>query len=450
MSGPLPLRDYQLVDLSFMMTQPRTMLLHDPGGGKTPPVCVMIWFRWTQRERTIWTMPKSLLRKNKAELLRFTHFQPDDVAVVDGPKWKDTLTSTAKAFLMTPDRLHRSYAEIISAYPDIKMLVGDETHMYWANHEGKRVQSMYAAMKQIPFSVWMTGTLINGKLPTCFPAIHNIEPRYYGNYETFLNHHRILDEDKKIIGWADTERVARLIGRHSIRRSFESIYGKEEKVILPEYVDMSPAQEVAYRKFEQAGLLELDDRFLEAPNGGVAALRCRQILSHPETFGIADGELTGKDERLIIHLVDHLNTGKPLIIYSSFVAEQERIVKLCQRVGLTVALMNGNVSGDQRAHNSEEFISGNVQVIVGSPQVTAVGYNWAHVDHVIFVSLDYRDDSFVQGYRRAVRGIRATPLRITMLYYNDAYVEFRVAEIIEGKSRLANQVDPTREVLSIR
>ena len=33
----------------------------------------------------------------------------------------------------------------------------------------------------------MTGTLIDGRIEAAYPAIHAIEPRYYGNYQSFLN-----------------------------------------------------------------------------------------------------------------------------------------------------------------------------------------------------------------------------------------------------------------------
>ena len=44
-------------------------------GGKTPPVCVYAWYLWnSERCRSVWVMPAQLFKKNKQELLRFTHF----------------------------------------------------------------------------------------------------------------------------------------------------------------------------------------------------------------------------------------------------------------------------------------------------------------------------------------------------------------------------------------
>lgn len=447
MSNPLPLRDYQIADLTFLMMEKRTALLHDPGGGKTPPVCVYIEWLWRDYgQQSIWVMPKSLLRKNRDELLRFTNFEPEHIAIVDGPKWKEALEQRhARVFLVGPTRFRMSWEEFRGNFGAI---LGDETHMYWTTNSSQAVSAWYQAQRRIPRYVGMTGTMINGRLDSAYPTIQVIEPRYYGSYKGFLNEHAILDDYDKPVAWKNPGKIAAIFGKHAIRRTFESIYGKEAKVIIPQKVEMSPAQRKAYDEFEEKALLELEDRFLDSGGiGAIHALRCRQIMAHPETFGLLPkGEVTGKDAMLQVHLADHKNSGKPFLIYAAFVPEQERIFKLVQESGMSCALMNGSTPSAKRPLIDEAFRAGRIQVVVGSPQVTAVGYNWGHVDHICFTTLDYQDSSFVQGYRRAVRGKRDVPLRISVLQYADSRVENRVMQIIKTKSQLAADVDGAKEV----
>ena len=75
-------------------------------------------------------------------------------------------------------------------------------------------------------------------------------------------------------------------------------------------------------------------------------------------------------------------------------------------------------------------------------------YNWDHCDRVCFTTLDYQDDTFYQAYRRCIRGVRATPLLITVLEYADS-IDQKIMGIIRRKSALANRVDPTREVYDL-
>lgn len=107
MDPNVSLRVDQVADLSIYIRDRKVLNLSDPGTGKTPSVCVMQYFRWNEEGNgTVWVMPKSLLRKNKRELLRFTNFNKDQVVIVDGtPKQVEAqLKSGAAVFLMGPRR----------------------------------------------------------------------------------------------------------------------------------------------------------------------------------------------------------------------------------------------------------------------------------------------------------------------------------------------------------
>jgi len=453
MSEKPQLRTYQIADLAFYIANPKCANLSDPGTGKTPSVCVYAYWLWTEKKiRSAWVMPKSLLKKNRDELLRFTHFTPDDIVIIDGPREKRAklMASDAKVFLMGFDRWSADWTTMIEMHPDLKALLVDEIHLGYGSMSAQRTKQMVQSARHMERFLAMTGTLINGRLDSAYPTIHVIEPRYYGSDKAFINYHAIKDDYGTIIGWQNHHKLAAILGRHAIRHSFEEVYGKEAKVIIREEVEMSEQQRKAYDQFEANAILELQDEFLSSGGvGGVHALRCRQIMQHPETFGIAHGEVNGKDQRLIIHLVDHYNAQKPLIIFAVFQPEQERIVELVNRVGLRPGLINGNVSAPQRARVDEAFRKGEIDVMVASPATAGIGFNWEHVDHIVFTSLDYMDSSFVQGYRRAIRGVREKPLRITVLEYKDS-IDQRIFQIVERKSEDAHKVDPTREKLKLR
>lgn len=440
------LRPYQVEDLSYLIANPRSGLLHEPGGGKTPIIATYLWYRWdTMKSRSIFVMPKQLLRKNVDEILRFTHFQPEEVVIVD--KDLSVILSDAKVFLMGPDRLKLSGMDLLGVHPDIKTLAGDETHMMWQNDKSARTRALYQINNRMTSFVPLTGTLIKGKLSSAYPVFHCIEPRYYPSYQGFLNYHAVEDEFGNVCAWKNTDRIAEIVSKHFISRSFESIYGPEAKVIINEVADMRPDQRKAYDEFEARAILELEDGFLTGTTGGVHALRCRQIMSHPETFGLGSGT-TGKDLLLDIHLDQHYQDGKRFVVFAPFIAEQKRILAQVRAKGITAALLNGSVSLPDRIAVDLAFRSGDIQCIVGSPIVAGVGYNWEVCDHIIYPTLDYGDDTFVQGYRRAIRGVRKTPLLITVLEYRDS-LDQRIIKNITRKSKLANAVQATKEIYEL-
>jgi len=542
------LREKQIQQLAFYIANPKCLDLSDPGTGKTPPCCVYSYMMWARGERkTLWSQPKSLLKKNLKEMVRFTDFNVanpkkytpgDDVAImrtdraaltqnwtgptIDATKrvatWRlkdGTLTHTLTGKLVyaaedgTPTYLRtgkpvpttvnsddwvvveplfgpdgetpvkewvdipETFKDLIAAYaqdgvkvfictfafmsahwermlaaaPDIDLLLVDELHMGYGGLNSKQTESFYFVNKKVSRFVGMTGTLINGSLSTAFPAIHAIEPRYYGSQQGFMFDHAARTDDYgRVVLWKNEDKLRQIIERHSIRRTFEEVYGKEDVVFFTEYVEMAELVREKYDQFEEQAMLELEDgRVLDGTLPGVNQIRCRQIFSHPETMALGKLEKwTPKDDRVATHLA----TGVKALLFASLKPEQERLKRLCQELGLRVELINSDVSGAQRSRIDDMAQRGELDVIVASGPTVAVGFNWEMFDLVAFVSIDFMDVNILQAYRRASRGTRTKTLRVLFLRYEDCEVEDRIYKIVQMKSQLANRVDPTRPVLS--
>lgn len=450
----LELRDYQVADLAFYMANPRCGNFSDPGTGKTAPTCVYLGWLWdAKRVRSIWTMPKSLLKKNRDELLEWTDLKPEDVIIVDGtPAKRDKQMRTdAKVFLMGFDCFARNWETLVGYHPDINALGGDEWHLGFKSDESQRTQSLYRFMERTLYLVAMTGTIIDGRLDTAYPLIKLCSPYSYSSHFAFMLRHSIENDYGQVVAWRNPGEVGKIFGEIAIRHTFEDAYGPEAKVIVHESCEMDPKQREFYTEFEETALLELEDQFLDGTLPGVNLIRCRQIMEHPQEFGPPLDKIkrTGKEERLLIHLENHKRTGKPLVIFSALTAQHDRLVAMAKDMGFRVGMIDGRVSATKRAEIDEAFQAGELDIIVASAATAGVGYNWPHVDHIIFISLDYMDSNFMQAYRRAIRGKRETPLLITVMEYENS-VDQKIFQIVEKKSALANAVDQTKERIRLR
>jgi Helicase conserved C-terminal domain/Type III restriction enzyme, res subunit len=443
------LRQYQVADLAFYLQTPRCLNTSDPGTGKTASVCAYAWYMWNDlRHRVVWTMPKSLLKKNKDELIEFSGFAPDDIAIVDGtPKQrKKAIDSDAKVFLIGFTAFSNEWEQLLTAHPDINCMLVDELHMGYGGPESKRTENFYDAMEKIKYFVGMTGTIINGRLSSIYPSIQIIDPSIYGQYEyaSFFVEHAVLNEYGTVVGWQKPAKIKKFLKRYAIRHSFEEIYGPEAKVIIHEKVQMDPRQREAYDEFEETALLELEDSWLDGSfSKAVHIIHCRKIMEHPQTLGAPLDVIktTGKEDRLIIHLEDCKQSGKPMIVFAALTAQIERAADIASKMGLRVGMIHGGVSTSKRFEIDEKFRAGKIDVVIASPATTAVGYNWGHVDTMVFMSLDYMDSSFRQGYRRAIRGVRGRPLLIYILQYEDCDVEDRIFDIVQRKAELTANLE---------
>jgi superfamily II DNA or RNA helicase len=323
--------------------------------------------------------------------------------------------------------------------------------MGYGGAKSKRTERMWEAMNG-PFThfLGLTGTIINGRLSSAYPAIKVIEPDMYFSYETFMYRHAI-EVNNKVVAWMEPERLVPFFRKYAVRHSFVEVYGPEAKVVINELCEMDPAQRAAYEEFETQGILELEQSFLDGSLPGVSFIRCRQLMEHPQTFGAPLDCIkhTGKEQRLLVHLENAKQSGKPLLIFAVFQPQQDRLVEICKSMGFRTGLINGTVSTTKRGEIDEKFQTGEIDIVVASPATASVGFNWGHLDTVIFMSIDFMDSSFLQGYRRAMRGVRTSPLLIYVMEYEDS-VDQRIFQIVETKSKLAVAVDETQVSVQLK
>lgn len=437
------LRPYQTAHLGFHIREVRSLNLSHPGTGKTPTACLFInYLVRNEGAKVAFVMPKSLLKKNYMELFNFTDLKEDEVAIVSGtPAKRQKIydNPNINVFLMGFDMFSKEWRKL----PDTTNgLVIDEFHMGYKTDSSARTQSLYKAMSLIKWFLGMTGTLIDGRLDSAYPAIRIINPNYYMSYNAFKAYHALYDWDGKLIGWRNHERISKILGKHAVAIKFEDAYkGSPKPIIISEACEMDELQHKYYKEMEEMALVELEDDYIDAGgSGGVKQIRCRQILEAPESIIPEFKGTLGKDESLKVYLEDAKNNGKPLLIFSVFRAEQTRLKKLCEEYGFKVELMNGETSDKNRARIDSEFREGKIDIVIGSPEVMSVGFNWQHVDTVIFVSLDYKDSNFKQAMQRADRGTRKYPLRVVRLYYANCAVEARLWQIIKRKQEDVKKV----------
>ena len=433
------LRDSQVEDMLRFIREPRIIDGSDPGTGKTPKACVYTEAIVRQTNKTVlWVQPSAILRKNFDELQEWTSLG-DDICLLMKPSDVSKVTEKHRVILCWSELLKKHFRHFASLR-QIEAIVGDEWHMMYGNWESQRTTALIGAAKSVPRIVAMTGTLINGKYTTAFPIIHLINPRYYGHLNLFKGTHEIKDVWGQVVGWQDPDdKLKKILSRHQVKRSFEEEYGKENKVIQIVPLDLKPKQTKLYKDLEEKALIELEDRFLEVNNGGVAALRARQILACPEIFGC--DEQTAKDDFIEIAF----NDKGSLVIFASFIPEQERLLRLAEKNGRKAAVLNGTMTATEVSRVDKAYLSGELDTIIASERKCQVGFNWGHTSKIIFSSIDYQDGDILQAYRRGLRGVRDTPLLVYLLKYR-CKVEHRLFSIVRRKNQEAHDIDNSREI----
>ena len=452
----------QIEDLGYAIAHPRSMNLSEPGCRKTGVAAVLSYYYWKEHgQKSIWVQPNHLRYKNKRELIAFTDFEPDDVEVLE--KATDTLgprkrksepranqstgfvdyirTSRAKVFVVGFTFFKTYYHDLLEAHPEINLVVVDEGHLGFKTNNSKATTSLYDMMRNVDGYYYMTGSPIDGRLDNVFPHIHIIEPRYYGSYRGFLNQHAgWIDDYGNVAWWTNESKVSEILAKHSVRRTWKEIHGDQLRDInIIEDIEMMPKMYEAYKEFHDLAYMELENLVLDGTNPGVATIRARQIMAHPETMGLCKGEISGKDQMLMGYAEEAADTGGGIVAYASLVPEVERNAQILRNAGLTVGMMHGGVSPKSRDMIDQMFQNGELDAISASPATASTGYNWQRSKHMVYTSLDYRDSNLEQSIKRGERELREEPLRVTILQYDNS-VDQQIMKIINAKDMLAHTV----------
>ena len=451
----------QVEDLGFALANPRSMNLSEPGTGKTGTAAVLTYMKWIDDgKKTIWVQPNHLRYKNRRELLAFTDFAPTDVEVFE--KATDTLgvrkrkaepranqhtgvidyiaSSPAKVFVVGFTFLRRFYAELLAHHPDIGLVVVDEGHLGYKNNGSQTTRALYDLMRSVPDYYYMTGSPIDGRLDNVFPHIHIIEPNYYGSYAGFIRQHAgFIDNYNKVTWWTNEDKVRSILADHSVRRTWKEIHGDQTRDTRIVPVDMMPEMRAAYDEFGNLAVLELENFILDGTNPGVATIRSRQIMGHPETMLLCRNEISGKDQMLMGYAEEAADTGGGLCVFASLKAEVERNAQILRNAGLRVGMMHGDISPKMRDKIDQMYQDGSLDAVACTPAVASTGYNWQRSKHMVYTSLDYQDSNLEQSIKRGERELRDEPLRVSILEYENS-VDQAIRKVIAKKDALAQSI----------
>ena len=495
------LRDKQIITFQKLLTNHRFLDRSHAGSGKTAPAACLSGFLLTQEtdkliqysrnpnnakslssqsflqptsnrivsqgrlnSRVIWIQPSSLLNKNKEELLMWNTFLKEtDVKIVQGSalnKNKIIEDINTSIWLMTAEG-YAKYAETMhNKYPDIIQIVCDEPHIYYRGWKSKRTQTFVQKTPDYVRINFMTATPTpRGKLTAAYTYCHMIQKSYYHSYDFFLTKHAILDDYGTPQEWINHEVLQKFLLHYSICWTAKDMYGDVDEIILRDVLPMEPTVETIYRSFEQAGLAEIKNIVLEAKTGGTDSLRVRQMLAHPNTIKLpCEWDLKGKPTKFeeakifegltpkLERILEYAEEGEPFIVFGTFTAEIEAIAETLRNKKYRVGVINGEVSQQRRNKIDQEFRAGNLDVLVCSAATAAFGFNWGHVNTVIFHSLNYGDDEFLQAVARAKRGIRTELLRIICLEYENTADQY-VMWAVHHNSRSSNAANPDNPVI---
>ena len=447
------LRDYQKVGYKWLKTLETYkfggILADDMGLGKTLQIIALLRTEQKSKKETtsIVVCPSTLVLNWKAEIEKWCNTMKVLIIKGTAKERKEKLEDYENYDLVITsyDLLKRD----IENYEDkhFKYIIADEAQ-YIKNSSTQNATSLKRLKGEIKFA--LTGTPIENSVAELWSIFDFIMPGYLYNYNKFKKKF-----EEPILKSGDKEalkRLKRLISPFILRRVKKDVLTElPEKNITIMKNEMEKEQEKIYLSYlaqtRKEVAEELSDSSFEKSKFKILMLltRLRQICCHPGLFIENYKGSSGKLKQCIDLVVDAIQSGHKILIFSSYTSVFEIIEKEFKKLNIDYFKLVGNTPVSKRVEMVEEFNNNEeLKVFLISLKAGGTGLNLTSADVVIHYDPWWNISSENQATDRAYRIGQKNSVQVYKLITSNS-IEEKINKMQERKEKLSKDILSTKE-----
>ncbi len=313
--------------------------------------------------------------------------------------------------------------------------------------EGQRIKNWEAKTSRVikglrsRFALVLSGTPLENRLDELYSVVQFIDDRRLGPAFHFYNHHRVVDEKGKVLGYKNLNELREKLRPVLLRRTRQSVRQQ-----LPprtnEIIRITPTQEqielhhshmrLVNRITRKKFLTEMDLLRLQKH-----LLMCR--MSANSTF-LVDKEAPGYSSKLeeLDDLFDRLfsEENRKVLLFSEWTTMLDLIEPLLKKRGLPFVRLDGSVPQKLRQGLVHEFQSNPGCRLFLTTNAGSTGLNLQAANTVINVDLPWNPAVLEQRIARAYRMGQEQPVQVFVLITEDT-IEEKLLNTLSAKHDLA-------------
>ena len=442
------LRDYQKVGYKWLKTLETYkfggILADDMGLGKTLQIIAVLRSELKSKSKTtsIVVCPSTLVLNWKSEVEKWC----DSIKVLivrgNAEERKQEIDEYEKYDLIITsyDLLKRD----IENYEDknFKYIIADEAQ-YIKNSATQNATSLKSLTGEIKFA--LTGTPIENSISELWSIFDFIMPGYLYNYNKFKKKF-----EEPILKYEDKEtliRLKKLINPFILRRVKKDVLTElPEKNITVMKNQMETEQEKLYLSYlaqtKKEVAEELNGSSFEKSKFKILMLltRLRQICCHPSLFIENYNGNSGKLEQCLNLVVDAIESGHKILLFSSYTSMFELIEKEFKKLNIQYFKLVGDTPVNKRIEMVDEFNNNEtVKVFLISLKAGGTGLNLTSADVVIHYDPWWNVSSENQATDRAYRIGQKNSVQVYKLITSNS-IEEKINKMQERKEKLSKDV----------
>ncbi len=441
---------YQLDGIAFAVGAGRAILADDMGLGKTIQGigAAELLSRWAPVAKVLIVCPASLKSQWGLEIRRFSHRSCSQVL--------GSAEDRAGQYAGDDFFCICNYEQVLRDFLAIERVRWDLIIL----DEGQRIKNWEAKTSRVikalksPFALVLTGTPIENRLDELFSVVEFIDERRLGPAFRFFNHHEVMDEKGRLLGYRDLdqlrERLRPVLLRRTRREVMKDLPPRTTDVrrIPPtdEQLEMNNAhlrtvQTILGKKY----LTEMDLLRLQK-----ALLMCR--MSADSTF-LVDKKAPGYSSKLaeLDLLLEQLagEAERKIVLFSEWTTMLNLIEPLLEKRRLSYVRLDGSVPQKKRQGLMHHFQNDPDCKLFITTNAGSTGLNLQAADTVINVDLPWNPAVLEQRIARAHRMGQKRPVQVFLLVTRDTLEENLLATLSAKHELSLAVLDPESQVTRV-
>jgi superfamily II DNA or RNA helicase len=441
----VPLYPYQMRGALFLACRGRAILGDDMGLGKTVQTLAAVELLARERgiERVLVVAPASVKYQWETEIRKYTG---RDVQIIDGgaPERRAQYRQPTFYRLINYEIAVRDLDELNAWQPDLIVLDEAQRIKNWVaktTRAVKRLRSRYAFV--------LTGTPLENRLEELYSIVQFVDDRRLGPAFQFLHDHRMLDEDGKLIGYRNLDKVREKLTPILLRRTRAEVLSQlPARTDTTVYVEMADAQHAPYaehghtlaRLLQKKYLTEVDRRRILACVTNLRMLCDSTFLLDHQT------KVSPKLDELEELLRELLASGPhKVVIFSQWEQMLQQAAEVLEKLGVGFAVLHGRVLSKERRGLLERFRDEPACRIFLSTDAGGTGLNLQAADTVINLEVPWNPAVLEQRIARVHRMGQHRPVQVFNLVMRDSIEERVLRTLAQKRSLFAELFTGTNE-----
>lgn len=435
----VPLYPYQVRGALFAAYRGRCILGDDMGLGKTVQTLAAAELMAQERgiERVLVVAPASVKYQWQTEIEKFTE-RP--VQVIDGNQQDRLELYSHPTFyrLINYELVLRDLEELNAWKPDLIVLDEAQRIKNWESKISRAVKKLRS-----PFALVLTGTPVENKLEELYSIVQFVDAHHLGPAFQFLHDHRVLDENNRVKGYRNLDKIREKLQPILLRRTraevLKQLPARTDSTV---YVEMSEEQRIPYAEQQQTLARLLTKKYLTVVDRRrilccLANMRmlCNSTWLYDKQTN-ASPKLEELKEKLHELVVDEKHK---LVIFSQWETMLQKTSEVLDELGVGYVTLHGSVPTKGRSKLLDQFRNDEKCQVFLSTDAGGTGLNLQEADTVINLEPPWNPAVLEQRIARVHRLGQHRPVQVIHLVTRNS-IEERVCQTLEQKRSLFESI----------